>query len=578
MRVFLIASVCLTRAALVPDMITVETGDVLGVRNTVTAVRRWLGLPFASTTEGAGAWAAPTRRAPWSTPLNATDYAAGCYSSNHNPDTAPIQSFDCLNANIWAPVVAAGEQVPIMVFLYGGAYSEGDNQGPFDIYSGAHYAATQRVAVVALGYRLGAFGWLAALDGSGIDGNYGLMDQIAGLQWVQRNSAAFGGNASAVTVFGESAGAMSIGILMTLPAAKGLFHQAIMESNVGGFDYPNKTHAQVYSATFCGLLNCTLASRCDPTCLRAQPPHAIMSAWSTATGNVVDFILTDLGHILDGLLGTGPVVDGSFVPVEPQEAVQSGNFWAAGMPVLLGTNTNEGETFIYDGVPALPNFLAPAAYLGIFGFNESIAAAIDARPRYNYTQYDDARVPLSHVVTDYWFRCADEKFLISPAATGNAFAYRYNHVYSNASIFPTFGLPEICATVVCHASELPFVFHNVPNFTTFTPAESAFADGMVAYWAQFAKTGNPNADPANPTWPAWDLAGRKTLVLNTSGNVVERSDECEALRVTTRAGPAEHAHCRASACFFRHLASPSPPPPLRPLLAGDFWDQYDYFF
>ena len=521
------ASCLLASAALVPDIITVESGEVLGVRDTAIAVRRFLGVPFAATTEGEGAWAPPARRAPWSGALNATSYGAGCWSSNHNPDVAPVQSADCLNANIYAPVLSAGEQVPVMVFIYGGAYSEGDNQGPFGIYDGARYAATQRVAVVALGYRLGAFGWLAALDGSGIDGNYGLMDQIAGLQWVQRNAAAFGGNASAVTVFGESAGAMSIGILMTLPRAQGLFHQAIMQSNVGGFNYPNVSHAQTYASTFCGLLNCTAASRCNATCLRAQPPSAIMPAWSAATNNVADFVLTDLGHILDGLLGTGPVVDGDFVPAEPQAAVQSGAYWAAGMPVLLGTNTNEGETFVYDGVPALPNFLAPLAYLGIFGFNETIAAAIDARPAYNYAQFDDARVPLSRVVTNYWFRCADEKFLLAPSAHGAAFAYRYNHVYSNASLFPSFGLPEICATVVCHASELPFVFHNVPSFASFTTEESAFSDSMMAYWATFAKTGNPNADLAHPTWPAWDLAGRQTLVLNTSSSVVERSDECD---------------------------------------------------
>ena len=521
----------LAAGALVPDTITVESGDVLGVRDTSLGVRTWLGVPFADTTAGANAWAAPARRPAWSPAVfNATAFGPGCFSPHHNPDVAKNMSFDCLNANVFAPVLAPGETVPVLVFLYGGAYLEGDNQGPFGIYSGAWFASTQKVAVVALGYRLGAFGWLAALDGSGIDGNYGLMDQIAGLQWVQRNAAAFGGDAAKVTVFGESAGAMSIGILMTLPQAKGLFRSAIMESNVGGFNYPNKTHAQVYASTFCSdaRLNCSAGGKCDAACLRAADAQAVMGAWVTATGNVVDFVLTDLGHILDGLLGTGPVVDGAFLAAEPQEAVESGDYWAAGMPVLLGTNTNEGETFIYDGVPALPNFLAPLAYTGIFGFDEKIAADIDAQPRYNYSQYTDAREPLSHVVTDYWFRCADEKFLVSPAAAGaGAFAYRYDHVYSNASIFPTFGLPEICASVVCHASELPFVFHNVPSFTSFQPDEAAFSLQMLGFWAQFAKTGNPNPDPANPVWPAWDLTGRKTLVLNTSGLVVERSDMCD---------------------------------------------------
>lgn len=158
----------------------------------------------------------------------------------------------------------------------------------------------------------------------------------------------------------------------------------------------------------------------------------------------------------------------------------------------------------------------------------SIANAIDAQPRYNYTNYDDARIPLSHAVTDYWFRCADERFLVSPAAAagGSAYAYRYNHVYSNASIFPTFGLPQICASVVCHASELPFVFHEVPSFTSFQPDEDALSMQMLTFWANFAKTGNPNS-AGSSVWPAWNASARSTLVLNTSGLVVERSDMCD---------------------------------------------------
>jgi carboxylesterase type B len=217
--------------ALVPDTMTVETGDVLGVRDTAAGVRTWLGVPFADTTAGVNAWAAPARRPAWSPAVfNATAFGPGCFSPHHNPDVAKNMSFDCLNANIFAPVLAAGETVPVMVFLYGGAYLEGDNQGPFGIYGGAVFASTQKVAVVALGYRLGAFGWLAALDGSGIDGNFGLMDQIAGLQWVQRNIAAFGGDPTRVTLAGQSAGAYSVAAHLASPLSAGLFRKSSMLS------------------------------------------------------------------------------------------------------------------------------------------------------------------------------------------------------------------------------------------------------------------------------------------------------------------------------------------------------------
>ena len=126
------------------------------------------------------------------------------------------------------------------------------------------------------------------------------------------------------------------------------------------------------------------------------------------------------------------------------------------------------------------------------------------------------------MVTDYWFRCASERFLAGAVKNGApAYAYRFNHLYSNASIFPTFGLPQICSSVVCHASELPFVFHELPSFASFTPDEDALADRMGTYWTNFAKGLAPGA-----AWPAWDPAARQTLVLNISESVETTAGLC----------------------------------------------------
>ncbi len=181
---------------------------------------------------------------------------------------------------------------------------------------------------------------------------------------------------------------------------------------------------------------------------------------------------------------------------------------------------------MFDGVDfPLPNFLAEAAIWGIFGENSTTAAAVEKQPRYHYQSFNDARLVISNVVTDYWFRCASEVFLRASSSSSKRFAYRFNHLYSNASIFPTFGLPQVCATVVCHASELPFVFHNVPPFASFTPAEDALALAMGTAWANFAKTGDPNGQGA-PAWPAWSPSNRSSLVLNDTFAVEDTNALC----------------------------------------------------
>ena len=510
------------------------SGDLVNVsfsKGTVTGVRAsdvvyFLAVPFAATTEGDNSFAAPAPRAPWSGSLNGTVWGAGCLQPHHNADVPPLQSFDCLSLNIFAPpsALVAGSKLPVMVFFNGGAYLEGSDEGPFGMYSGASLA-THGVVVVSVNYRLGAYGWLGGLPALGISGNFGILDQIAGLEWVRDEITTVGGDPQRVTVFGESAGAMSIGILMTSPAASGLFQRAIMESNVAGFNYPNATHAAIYAASFCSdkALNCASAGACNATCLRAASPAAVMSAWNTATSSVPDFLLTNLGHILDGLLGTGPIIDGVVVVAEPLGALATGNYWAKDIPVLLGTNTNEGETFIYDGVDfPLPGFLIPFAYLGILNFNETAARLVDEQPRYNTSAFPDGRTPLSQAVTDLWFRCASERFVAAATANGAvSYVYRFNHLYSNASIFPTFGLPQICASVVCHASELPFVFNELPSFASFTPDEEALALRMGEYWTNFAKGVAPSS-----AWPPWSPSTRSTLVLNLTETVESTSGLC----------------------------------------------------
>ena len=185
-------------------MVAVESGDARGVRVADQNLRYWLGIPYAASTEGDNAWAPPQPRPAWSGELDASEWGYACTQPHHGADAPANQSQDCLNVNVYAPIVPAGTMVPVMVFIHGGAYLEGSNQGPFGIYSGAYLASTYGVVVIAVGYRLSVWGWLS-LDVHN-PGNYGLMDQVAALQWVQRNAHVFGGDPKAVTVQGEVRG------------------------------------------------------------------------------------------------------------------------------------------------------------------------------------------------------------------------------------------------------------------------------------------------------------------------------------------------------------------------------------
>jgi hypothetical protein len=193
---------------------------------------------------------------------------------------------------------------------------------------------------------------------------------------------------------------MSIGFHLTSPKSAGLFSKAIMESNPSGFNYKNLSEANVYGQTFCQLLNCTTGPVCSTTCIQGKSPQAITKAWGDAAGNVIDFILADWGHLIDGFLQFTPVVDGEEVVMEPLAAIQSGN-WDSSVPLLLGTNTNEGETFIYAAFDfEVPGFLIALGLDVIFTPEDS--AKIAAIPRYNMSGMD-SRNSLSNVLTDYWY-------------------------------------------------------------------------------------------------------------------------------------------------------------------------------
>lgn len=423
---------------------------------------------------------------------------------------------------------------PVVVWFYGGGFAEGSDSGPFRLYDGAFMASTHNVVVVQPNYRLGALGWVRIKD-SNAKGNAGLLDQDFALRWVQKNIAAFGGDPSQVTIMGESAGAMSVGIHLTRPNSRGLFQRAIMESNFAGYVYKNSSGMEDFGATMCDAVpGCSSSSGCSLDCLQAANVSAITTAWKKASGDIVDTILSDLNHLIDSVLSFTPIVDGEVVTELPLAAMASGSpNYQSDIPVLYGSNGFEGQTFIYAATTAdIPSFLLPLAYPVLLG-GEDNAKAIEAQPRYAVDSSPDGKIQLSNVVTDYFFRCASQQF--SVAATAPTFVYRYNHTFSGGAVFGKFGLPVVCEKVACHASELPFVWRNdVPELNaSFTPPELVLADQMDAYWASFIRTGSPNTMKlaSAPEWPRFDLSTAQNLRFDTPAIETEDSlDMCNFWR------------------------------------------------
>jgi len=253
--------------------------------------------------------------------------------------------------NIWAPATATNVKLPVMVFFHGGAYKEGCDVGPFEIYAGTSLVNNKvnPVVVVTANYRLGPFGWLS--NGKNIKGNYGLWDNIAALEFVRDNIEGFGGDKDRVTIWGESAGAENVGILLTSAyhAAEGLFHRAIMESNPAAFRLRGPLDNAVYAGAFCKALNC---SGCALPCMQAKDQDEVRNAWGKAGNGIAPIVLGNWGHWLDALLAGGPVVDGDLIKAQPNAAVlpyYPGGFAGgnSNVSVLIGTNDNEGSTFIY---------------------------------------------------------------------------------------------------------------------------------------------------------------------------------------------------------------------------------------
>jgi carboxylesterase type B len=415
------------------------------------------------------------------------------------------QSEDCLFLNLWTPTRSGVKRLPVMVFIHGGAFVTGG--GSLPVYDGARLASRGDVVVVTLNYRLGALGFLAGGNGADrLAGNFGFRDQQLALEWVAANIRSFGGDPAKLTIFGESAGAISVGVHLVAPGSRGLFRNAIIESNPYGIPLKTLVQADNIRQQFDRT---PAAKTCGGrlSCLDRLPAATIVRA----QGQVLP-----LQPVLTGRLGEilawAPFVDRMLIPRQPNRA-------AIARPLIAGTNRDEGTLFVDEALPStgLNDLEYGALVAALFKLN---APAILLAPRYRPDGTTNL-VPLANIVGDYFFSCATRHVLRH--AKGAAFGYAFDHPPSYP-VWP--GAPAACQPGsgpnrgrVCHALELPFVFRNPVTLTLpprqrrFTPAEERLVDRISAYWTGLAGDGDPNSGmPTPPTWRRFGVPGTRQVL------------------------------------------------------------------
>jgi para-nitrobenzyl esterase len=452
-------------AAADPSRVRIETGALKGVVG--AEVVSFKGIPYAAPPIGDSRWRAPRTAHQWPGELHADRYGALCMQKINPRDNgvgAPPASENCLTVNVWKPLVA--KQLPVMVWIHGGGFVNGS--GTAALYDGTQLARLG-VVVVTLNYRLGRLGFFAhpALSKESPDrllGNYGLMDQLAALQWVQRNIAAFGGNAKNVTLFGESAGGMSVQRLMIAPQARGLFHKAIVESGAGSESMARikeKNRDGFESAEAQGKQFAdSLGAGNDVRSLRALSAEKIIAAGDPSPAG-------------DG----GPIIDGKMLTQDVADAFRKGDEMS--VPYLVGANSLEFPI-------AKGGFEASVKQYLHLPANDLAKLA---------TLYTDQQAFETHFVSDAIF-VEPARHLAALHARRNAATFLYRFAFVSQSMHSVLnGAP--------HASERQYVFDTLSASPWKTEeADQQIARLMSAYWVTFAKTGNPNGDN-RPQWPAY---------------------------------------------------------------------------
>jgi para-nitrobenzyl esterase len=489
-------------------LVVAPDGSFQGKLDTTSTVRQFLGIRYAQPVISSLRWKPPQPVTPSVATQDATQFGNHC-PQNFTPFGNATQTEDCLFLNVYTPngngngngnddnQGDGGNGRAVMVWIHGGALAVGESN-EFD----ATKLVQRGVVVVTLNYRLGALGFLAhpALTGESpdrISGNYGFQDQQAALKWVQRNIRAFGGNPEKVTVFGESAGGLSTFVNLVSPAARGLFHRAIVESGAYSLTQPTLAQAETAGTNFASAVQCNQTNPADVlTCLRALPVATILGVAS---------------------FSPAPNIDGKVLTQSIASALGNGQFNR--VPLMNGSNHDEWNLFVALDFDLLGNPVTAATYpaaiaatIAVPPTSPAVALVQAQYPGASFPTFDQAVGALG---TDAIFACtarfADE--LASDFVP--IFAYEFNDENAPQNFLPPVSFPYGAA----HASEIQYIFPIASpsglglnrSQTPLNANQQQLSDKMVGYWTQFARQGDPNGNGA----PHWDRFQRERQVMQS---------------------------------------------------------------
>jgi para-nitrobenzyl esterase len=473
-------------------VVATKCGELRGTRTNGIAVFR--GVPYAAAPVGALRFAPPQPMPGWRNVRNATQH--GPIAPQGRSRLAHVmgaferpQSEDCLTLTLWTPKADSAKR-PVLVWIHGGAFSSG--AGSLSWYSAEQFAAQDDIVVVSINYRLGALGFLCLAGIS--DGNLGLLDQIAALRFVRENIAAFGGDADNITVVGQSAGAASIAILLTMPAAQGLFRRAIMQSTPFGRMSRTSDDAHRIGRSLFEHLGLDPKERDK---VMALPAANFVAAQGEIARREKKFA--------DVQAPFGPVIDGKVYPRDARIALQAG----AGnhVDVMIGTTREEMAAFycIDPEIDAAP----------IDAIENVFASMFKARYRPFYDEFRAMRATktnaalLGDLMGDAMFRIGSLRMAEWRADQGRP-VYLYQFDWQSPAGFEA-----------CHCLEIPFVFDNFihwPDAPMLKRADPEDVKGLAAAmhgaWAAFARTGKPEHSRL-PVWPSYNCNDRMTMRFDT---------------------------------------------------------------
>jgi para-nitrobenzyl esterase len=435
------------------------------VRGTVDGegIARFLGVPYAAPPVGELRWKPPAAPARWTEVRDASKPATGC-----------ARQEDCLYLNVTKPAAAkAGAKLPVMVWIHGGAFAVGDSIQAFGAVHDGREFARRDVVLVTINYRLGRAGWFAhpALTKEGLPtGNYGLMDQIQALTWVKDNITAFGGDPGNVTIFGESAGGISVLYLMLADEAKGLFHKAISQSGFARHEPTPRERMEAYAVEQATKAGVTGDDAAAAAALRKLPLTAFPR-----------------GQLIGGAAGPSPILDGKIIEGGIAQGFAAGR--QARIPLIIGGNSNEASLFR----PQPAQLDAVADQAGLMKVFDPESSGDKARIVHN--------LMTAQMITE-----PDRNLARLHAKAGApVWLYYFSYVKPEERA-SSHGAP--------HTGEIRFVFSGPAQ--KFAADEEPLGKAMNAYWAVFAKRGDPDA-AGGPAWPRFDAAREASLEFGSDG-------------------------------------------------------------